>query len=211
MDLTGEYRIPADKERVWQALNDPDVLKACIPGCQSLERVSDNELKATVGLRIGPVSASFTGQVTLADLNPPDSYTLRGEGKGGAAGFGRGEAKVELSSENDETVLRYVANAHVGGKLAQIGSRLVDGAARKLADEFFAKFRDEVTKRAPPPAAAAAPAEERRPAAQPGPPPSADAAPPVAPLAPARGVPTWAWVIGLILVALILLLVFSRG
>ena len=208
MDLTGEYRIPADQQRVWAALNDPEVLKASIPGCQTLERLSESELKATVGVRIGPVSATFTGQVTLADLDPPNSYTLRGEGKGGPAGFGRGEARVKLVADGNDTVLSYIVNAHVGGKLAQIGSRLIDGAARKLADEFFAKFRDEVTRQVTAAAAvAAAPAPTPETPALPPPPPTAQAAP----AGKREGVPTWAWVGGLVLIALLLLLVFSRS
>jgi uncharacterized protein len=141
MDMSGEYRIPAPRERVWDALNDPEVLKQAIPGCEDLKRVSDNELEAAVRSKIGPVSAKFTGKVTLSELNPPESYRISGEGKGGAAGFARGGANVTLAADGEAaTVLRYTANAEVGGKLAQIGSRLVQGSAKKMADDFFSKF-----------------------------------------------------------------------
>jgi carbon monoxide dehydrogenase subunit G len=144
MEMTGEHRIPATRERVWQALNDPAVLQACIPGCESLEKVSDNEMTASVRMRIGPVSAKFSGKVTLSDIDPPNGYRIAGEGQGGAAGFAKGGATVALREEGTETVLTYNAEAQVGGKLAQIGSRLIDGAASKLADEFFAKFAEHV-------------------------------------------------------------------
>ena len=140
MEQSGEYRIPASRERVWEALNDPDVLKECIDGCQSLTRVADDRFEGMVRARIGPVSATFRGDVSLVDLNPPQSYGLRVEAKGGAAGFGKGEASVTLEQSPDGTLLRYSARANVGGKLAQIGSRLVDGAVRKMADSFFAAF-----------------------------------------------------------------------
>jgi len=147
MDMTGEYRIPAPRERVWAALNDPDTLKASLPGCESLERVSDQEFAATVAAKVGPVRARFKGQVTLSDLNPPESYKITGEGKGGAAGFAKGGADVRLVEESAEmTVLSYTAKADVGGKLAQLGSRLIDATAKKMADEFFENFRNQVVK-----------------------------------------------------------------
>jgi uncharacterized protein len=156
MDMTGEYRIPAPRENVWAALNDPAILKASLPGCESLERVSDHEFAATVAAKVGPVRAKFNGQVTLSDLNPPESYKISGEGKGGAAGFAKGGADVRLVAESAEvTVLHYTAKADVGGKLAQLGSRLVDATAKKMADEFFENFRRQLTA----PEAAAAPAE----------------------------------------------------
>jgi carbon monoxide dehydrogenase subunit G len=156
MDMTGEYRIPAPREQVWAALNDPAVLKASLPGCESLERVSDQEFAATVAAKVGPVRAKFNGQVTLSDLNPPESYKISGEGKGGAAGFAKGGADVRLIAESAEvTVLSYTAKADVGGKLAQLGSRLIDATAKKMADEFFENFRNQLTA----PEAAAAPAE----------------------------------------------------
>ena len=141
MEMTNSRVVPAPVAAVWQALNDPAALKACIPGCESLERIGDDEWQATVAARVGPVSARFTGKMRLTDSTPPTGYTLKFEGQGGAAGFANGEARVTLApTANDETTLTYVAKAQVGGKLAQIGSRLIDGAAAKLADEFFEKF-----------------------------------------------------------------------
>ncbi len=140
MDINGEFRVPATRERVWDALNDPLVLKECIPGCESIERQSENEFIAVIRSRIGPVDARFHSRIELSNLDPPARYTISGSGKGGAAGFGRGSADVELEAEGDETVLRYRAELQVGGKLAQIGSRLVAGATRKIASDFFARF-----------------------------------------------------------------------
>lgn len=141
MDMTGEQRIGASRERVWQALNDPEILKQCIPGCEELEKLSDTQYVAKVVAKVGPVKAKFSGKVTLSDLDPPSGYTITGEGSGGAAGFGKGGAKVSLAEDGPgATVLSYAAHATVGGKLAQIGSRLVDATARKMADDFFARF-----------------------------------------------------------------------
>ena len=140
MDITGEYRIAAPREQVWRALNDPEVLRQVIPGCKSLEMVSETEIHATIENRIGPVKAAFDTKLELTNLNPPESYTLVGEGKGGAAGFGRGSADVSLEEDGGVTVLRYKADFKIGGKLAQVGSRLVLGATRKLADAFFSDF-----------------------------------------------------------------------
>jgi carbon monoxide dehydrogenase subunit G len=142
MDMTGEYKIAAPRARVWAALNDPEILRQAIPGCEDVKKVSDTELQASARAKIGPVSARFTGKVVLSDLNPPEGYTLTGEGSGGAAGFAKGEAKVTLSEDGDATILRYSVKAIIGGKLAQLGQRLVDGAAKKMADEFFEKFAD---------------------------------------------------------------------
>ncbi|QND51366.1 carbon monoxide dehydrogenase subunit G [Phyllobacterium sp. 628] len=137
MDMTGEERIAASRDAVWKALNDPEILKACIPGCESLEWVSGTELDATVGVKLGPVKARFSGKVTLSNLNPPVSYTISGEGKGGIAGFAKGGADVALIEDGEETVLTYVVNADVGGKIAQLGSRLIASSAKKLASQFF--------------------------------------------------------------------------
>jgi carbon monoxide dehydrogenase subunit G len=145
MDMTGEYRIPAPREKVWAALNDPAMLKAALPGCESLEKRSETEYAAVVVAKVGPVKARFNGNVALSNLNPPESYTIAGEGKGGAAGFAKGGAEVHLTEDGDATVLRYTAKADVGGKLAQLGSRLIDGTAKKLADEFFDNFRKQLT------------------------------------------------------------------
>lgn len=140
MDMTGEERIAASREVVWAALNDVDVLRQCIPGCESLEKVSDNEMAARVKLAIGPVRATFSGQVKLSDIDPPNGYRISGEGSGGVAGYARGGATVRLENDGSGTILRYEAKADVGGKLAQLGGRLIDSTARKLAGEFFQKF-----------------------------------------------------------------------
>jgi carbon monoxide dehydrogenase subunit G len=152
MDIKGEYRIAAPREKVFAALNDQEVLKATIPGCESLEKLSDTEMTAKVRLRIGPVSATFTGKVTLSDIDPPNGYRISGEGQGGVAGFAKGGAVVKLADDAGVTVLTYDADAQVGGKIAQVGARLIQGTARKLADQFFGKFAESVG--APPPAAA---------------------------------------------------------
>ncbi|MGE0259590.1 MAG: carbon monoxide dehydrogenase subunit G [Alphaproteobacteria bacterium] len=140
MEMQGERRIPAPRQLVWERLNDPETLKECIPGCESVDKVSDTEFTANVRAKVGPVSARFAGKVTLTDLDPPAGYTITGEGTGGVAGFAKGSAKVALEEDGDETIMRYGVQAQVGGKLAQIGSRLVDGTARKLADQFFDRF-----------------------------------------------------------------------
>jgi carbon monoxide dehydrogenase subunit G len=159
MDMTGEYRIAAPREAVWAGLNDPAILQACIPGCETLEKTGDNEFKATVRIKIGPVSARFGGKVTLTDLDPPNGYRIVGEGSGGAAGFAKGGATVNLTSEGSETILRYKADAQVGGKLAQVGSRLIEGTSNKLAGEFFSAFAEKVQAGSVPPIADALPGE----------------------------------------------------
>jgi len=148
MDMGGEERIAAPREVVWEALNDPEILRQCIPGCQTLEQKSPTELAATVKLKIGPVSASFSGEVTLSDINPPESYTISGEGKGGIAGFAKGSATVTLVEDGSDTLLRYSTKAQVGGKLAQLGSRLIDSTSQKLAAQFFADFNKAVVAKA---------------------------------------------------------------
>lgn len=144
MDLTGEYVIAADRPAVWEALNDPEVLRACIPGCQSLEMTSPTEMEATVVTKIGPVKAKFSGEVTLSNIDAPRSYTISGEGKGGIAGFAKGGADVRLDEIPEGTKLSYSVKAQVGGKLAQLGSRLIDSTAKKLADQFFRDFAERV-------------------------------------------------------------------
>ena len=144
MEQAGEYRIAATRIEVWHALNDPDVLAQCIDGCQSMEKISDEKFEARVKARVGPVSATFSADIQLSDIKAPESYVLTVSAKGGAAGFGKGIARVELTEESPETLLRYSVEAQVGGKLAQVGSRLIDAAARKMADDFFEKFRSVV-------------------------------------------------------------------
>lgn len=143
MELKGEYRIPAPRERVWAMLNDPATLRESIPGCESLEGSPEEGFAARVTTKVGPVKATFNGQVQLSNLNPPESYTISGEGKGGVAGFAKGGADVHLAEDGAETVLTYAVNAQVGGKLAQLGSRLIDSTAKKLADQFFASFAEK--------------------------------------------------------------------
>jgi carbon monoxide dehydrogenase subunit G len=140
MEMTGEYRIPAPRQRVWEALNDPAVLRACIPGCKQLDKVSDTDFTAIVATKVGPVSATFRGTVNLSELDPPNGYTLTGQGQGGAAGFARMGARVSLKDESEDTLLAYAAQADIGGKLASVGSRLVQSVARKNADDFFSAF-----------------------------------------------------------------------
>jgi carbon monoxide dehydrogenase subunit G len=148
MDMTGTQHIEAPRDIVWAALNDVEVLRQAIPGCESIEKVSDTEMKAKVTLKVGPVKASFAGKVTLSDLDPPNGYTIAGEGSGGAAGFAKGSAKVRLVESPGSTDLHYEVKAQIGGKLAQLGARLIDSTAKKLAGDFFEKFSEAV---APPP------------------------------------------------------------
>jgi len=145
MQMNDSQRIPAAQEKVWAALNDPQILKQCIPGCQNLEMSSPTDMTATVVFRVGPVKATFGGKVTLSDLDPPNSYRISGEGSGGVAGFAKGGATVRLESESPEvTILHCEVDAQIGGKLAQLGQRLIDSTARKLAGEFFAAFGEVV-------------------------------------------------------------------
>ncbi len=220
MEFVGEYRIPASRETIWRALNYPEMLKACIPGCEELEKRSQTEFVARVATRIGPVSARFSGKVTLSELDPPNRYRISGEGQGGAAGFAKGGAEVRLSEDGaGGSVLAYTADAQVGGKLAQIGSRLIAGTAQKLADQFFSSLAAKVVAEgAPAPQAPLLPGEAPRPI-EPG---GADLVPPQAaapasgatlePLpSPARRLSAWIWVPGLILLVLLLVWVFGRG
>jgi len=140
MEMSGEQLIPAPQQETWDALNDPQVLKACVPGCESIDLISGNEYQVQMTARVGPVSAKFKGRLTLSDIKPPTSYSIAFEGQGGPAGFAKGGAQVRLSPQNGQTKLSYDVKASVGGKLAQIGSRLVDAAAKKVADDFFRNF-----------------------------------------------------------------------
>jgi uncharacterized protein len=144
MEMSGEQLIPAPQKAVWEALNDPAVLKACVPGCESIELIGENEYLVLMVARVGPVSAKFKGKLILSDIKPPTSYALTFEGQGGPAGFAKGGAQVRLSGEGNATKLSYDVKASVGGKLAQIGSRLVDAAAKKVADDFFRNFNAKV-------------------------------------------------------------------
>ncbi|MEE8189561.1 MAG: carbon monoxide dehydrogenase subunit G [Kiloniellales bacterium] len=189
MQMSGEYRIEAPRETVWAALNDPEILKQAIPGCEEIEKVSGTEFTAKVKTKVGPVSAKFSGAVTLSDLDPPKGYTISGQGKGGPAGFAKGGAKVSLEEDGDATILRYEANAQVGGKLAQIGSRLIDATAKKMADDFFSSFAEVVGGPAPAEAAPEAPA--------------------TAEAAPGGGLRPIVWIAGLIAIVAVLLAIFG--
>jgi uncharacterized protein len=207
MQMTGQYRIEAPREAVWEALNDVEVLRSCIPGVEEIEKTSDTSFTAKVRAKVGPVSARFAGEVTLSDLDPPNGYTIRGEGKGGAAGFAKGGAKVRLEDDGAATLLSYDVDAQVGGKLAQIGSRLIDGTAKKMADDFFSRFAQTVAAAEPPAAAA-----ETAPAGAPAPAPQPATAP--APVADAdadvgAGASLGVWVVGLLVAVLLLIAIFA--
>ncbi len=198
MDMSGEARIPAPREAVWKALNDPEVLKAALPGCESMEAKEDGGFEATVKAKVGPVSAKFTGEVALSDVDPPNGYTISGQGKGGAAGFAKGSAKVRLADDPVGTLLTYEVNAQVGGKLAQIGARLIDGTAKKMAADFFERFSTEVAG-APAPVEAA----EAAPAAAPSPAPAAE------PAGMDWRIRPFYWVILVVILVFFVLLVFN--
>ena len=203
MDMTGEFRIPAPREAVWKALNDPDILKQSIAGCEELNKISDTEFVAKVTAKVGPVKARFAGKVTLSDLDPPKGYKISGEGQGGAAGFAKGSAAVQLEPDGSGTLLKYTVNAAIGGKLAQIGARLIDGAAHKMAEDFFASFARNVV--------GAPTLSETAPAAGEAPLPPAAAMPATAAptLRGTEGIPPWIWVAGLVVIAVVLLLYFG--
>ena len=200
MDLTGEYRIPASREKVWAALNDDEILKQCIDGCQELKKESDTEFSARVTAKVGPVKAKFSGKVTLSELDPPNGYTISGEGQGGVAGFAKGGATVKLTEDGADTILNYSAKAEVGGKLASVGSRLIEGVAKKTADDFFGKFSGIVGGDA----AAAEPTETQSTAQQ------ETITPGEAPqVSEGSGIPAIWWGVGVLVVGAILLFAFS--
>ncbi len=192
MDFKGKYNIPAAPEKVWAALHEPEILAAAIPGCKGVERTSDTDYRARTTLKIGPVKARFEGRVQLQEIPPPPGIAravlLKGEGQGGAAGFARGESEVHISPDGAGSVLEYTAKAAIGGRLAQVGQRLIDGAAKSLADEFFARFVALMQAQAVA-SAPAAPSGQRQPGEE--------------------GLAPQIWVAGLIGVIIILLIVFS--
>jgi carbon monoxide dehydrogenase subunit G len=227
MDMTGEYRIPAPRQKVWDALNDPEILKQAIPGCETITKHSDTEMSATVRAKVGPVSARFGGKVTISDRDPPNSYKIMGEGTGGPAGFAKGGATVKLTDDGDSTKLAYTVEANVGGKLAQIGSRLIDATARQMADNFFSKFATIVASSAaaaPAAAPAATPAADANAAAEappvtvaanPPPPGSSVEMPPASHTPPASApsggrLSPIVWVGALAVVVIVLLYIFTR-
>ncbi|MFQ5954244.1 MAG: carbon monoxide dehydrogenase subunit G [Kiloniellales bacterium] len=203
MKMNGEHDIPAPRQEVWQALNDTEVLKRCIPGCDEIVKRSDTELDAKVTAKVGPVQARFAGRVSLSNLDPPNSYTISGEGTSGVAGFAKGSADVSLEDRNGGTLLRYAVAATVGGKLAQVGSRLIDATANRMAEQFFSRFAEQLQ----PAAAVAAEAPVEAPAEAPAPglaPAPAAAAPAAAP----GGLSPVLWIGGLLIIVIILVLVF---
>ena len=195
MELSNIRTVPLPRPVVWAALNDPAVLKDCLPGCESLEPDGEHAWRVVMAARVGPVSARFNGRMSMADIQEPETYTLQFDGQGGAAGFARGDARVTLKPlPGDQTEMSYVAKAQIGGKLAQIGSRLVDGAAAKMADDFFARF---VTRAAGPAASTAAadvvPADDT-----------------ATPIAPAGGSP-WIRYVAIVAIAVVLIVLYVRG
>jgi carbon monoxide dehydrogenase subunit G len=216
MDMTGEYRIAAPRQKVWEALNDVDILKQCIPGCETINKTSPTEMTATVRAKVGPVSARFGGKVTLSDIDPPNGYRISGEGTGGPAGFAKGGATVKLVDDEGGTKLSYVVDANVGGKLAQIGSRLIDATARQMAENFFAKFAEIVAAASAAPAAPgpAAPAAATPPEQAPVTAPLQGAAPPrpqALPPKPSGRLSPAIWVTILAAAVILLLYFFTRG
>ncbi len=203
MKMTGEYAIPVPRQEVWQALNDTEVLKHCIPGCDEIVKRSDTEFDAKVTAKVGPVKARFAGRVSLSNLDPPNAYTISGEGTSGAAGFARGSADIKLEEQDGGTMLRYTVAATVGGKLAQVGGRLIDATANQMADKFFSSFAERLRPEAEAPAkvkvtavvtpAATAPAEAAG-----------------AETATRGGLRTVLWVGGTLVIVVILVLVFGR-
>jgi len=191
MEMEGSRVLAITQDQAWAALNDPEVLKASIPGCEKVEAAGDNRYAVVVAVKVGPLAARFAGKIVLSDVQPPESYTLSFDGQGGAAGFGKGQAKVKLTPQGTGCELAYSATAQVGGKLAQVGQRLIDGVARSMAEDFFKRFDAEMLRRHPAPAAeAVAPASA----------PQAAAASPAAANS-GKGVPAWIWIVGAVVVA----------
>ena len=201
MDFTGEYKVPASRDKVWEALNDVGVLKLCIDGCEELNKDSDTEFSAKVTAKVGPVRAKFTGKVTLSDLDPPNGYTISGEGQGGVAGFAKGGAIVKLVEGDGATILHYEAKAEVGGKLASVGSRLVEGVAKKTADDFFGKFVEIVSDGDVDPASEVAEAERDGKLADSG---------HVQTISEGGGLSPMFWGVGIVAIVAILLIIFGN-
>lgn len=203
MEMTGEFRIPASREAVWQALNDPEILKQCIPGCEEIEKTSDTEFAAKVTAKVGPVRAKFSGAVTLSDIDPPNGYRISGEGTGGPAGFAKGGAHVKLVEDGADTLLSYTVDATVGGKLAQIGSRLIDSTSKKMANDFFGNFAELV----------GGPTEAAETEAQAEPTATTAPAPSEAPSTPAekqKGLSPMIWVGAVIVIVIVATLMFQK-
>lgn len=192
MDMQGSRQLAISQQQAWDALNDPAVLKACIPGCDKVEPAGENQYTIGMALKIGPVSAKFSGKITLSDINPPASYKLSFEGQGGPAGFGKGSAEVRLTPNEGGCELSYTVHASVGGKIAQLGQRLIDGAAKSMAEDFFRRFDEEMQRQHP--ASYAAKVE-------------AVTASGAVPVTSKAGIPTWAWVAGVVLAAVVAYLV----
>ena len=191
MEMEGSRVLAITQEQAWAALNDPEVLKSSIPGCEKIEATGENRYAVVVAVKVGPLAAKFAGKIVLSDVKPPESYTLTFDGQGGAAGFGKGQAKVKLAPQGTGCELAYSATAQVGGKLAQVGQRLIDGVARSMAEDFFKRFEQEVQRRYPQAYADAAAAQSAGGSQSTREP-------------PARGVPPWIWVAGaVLLVALV--------
>ena len=184
MDMQASRQLAVTQQQAWDALNDPEVLKVCIPGCDKVEATGPDQFAVGVALKIGPVSAKFAGKISLGEMNPPNSYTLTFDGQGGAAGFGKGSAKVSLTPNEGGCELAYTVHAQVGGKVAQLGQRLVDGAAKSMAEDFFKRFDEEMQRRYPPAAVAVAPVAEPEAIATTG-----------------SKVPVWVWVVGVAVLA----------
>ena len=198
MEMQGSRQLAITQQQAWDALNDPAVLKACIPGCDKVEPTGENQYSIGMALKIGPVSAKFTGKIALSDINPPQSYTISFEGQGGPAGFGKGSAKVQLTPNDRGNELAYSVQASVGGKIAQLGQRLIDGAAKSMAEDFFKRFDEAMQLRHPEAYAAQAQADAAA---------GAVTAPAAQPSAGLLGVPVWVWIAGAVaLVAAIALL-----
>jgi uncharacterized protein len=197
MDMTGQRVLKATQQQAWEALNDPEILKACIPGCKKFESTGDNAYAVAAGIKIGPVAATFNGNVQLTDIVAPSSYKLNFDAQGGVAGFGKGESSVELKPLPEGCELNYTVHSTVGGKIAQLGQRLIDGVAKNMAEDFFKRFEAALEERFPP--APETPADSGAAAAQ--------AAAPAAAPASGSGLPTWAWAAGAVALAVVVWLI----